>query len=360
MKKRVWSVVPAAVITALLLTACGSGGYNPSRDASAAAYADEVGYYEASDDMYYADEPEMAMPEEAAAQGEYDTGSSDQAEILEAGTPETQRKLIKNMHMDLETEAFDQLLVNIEARVNALGGYIESSEINGRSYANWYETRTATIVARVPNDRMNDFVTAISKQSNIITKSQSTEDVTLSYADTKARIDTLKKEQSRLMDMIDQAEELDTLLRLEARLTEVSYQIESYERQIRSLDNKVDYATISLYIDEVAEYTPEPEPEPVTPGERMRAGLAESSADIADGFTEFFVGLVIALPKLIVTFAILGINVLIVLLIIRKCKKNARKRKEMQLMQQASAEQNTINSAAAPQEPVNPQEDAQQ
>ncbi|MBR6451923.1 MAG: DUF4349 domain-containing protein [Lachnospiraceae bacterium] len=332
-RKRITTkITVAAILTGLLLAGCGSS----------AAYEKNMG---SSRDYY--DEPAMAMTEEAYYDtddvyeseemddysGETGTTEGENAEILNENSSDSSRKLIKNVNLEVETEEFDRFIANVEHKVNALGGYIENSTISGRSLYNTYDNRNASITARVPNDKLNDFVTAVTEQSNITSKSLSTEDVTLQYADTKAHIESLKSEQERLNDLIKQAEDLDTLLTLEARLTEVSYQIESYERQIRSMDNKVDYATIYLYVEEVTHYTPVQE-EPLSAGERISRGLSENLYRIGHGFSEFGIGFVIALPFILLTLIIVGLIALVIVLIVKAIirrveRSNARRQARM-------------------------------
>ena len=40
------------------------------------------------------------------------------------------------------------------------------------------------------------------------------------------------------------------------RLSEVRYQLESIESQLRTFDNRIDYSTVYLYIDEVEVFSP--------------------------------------------------------------------------------------------------------
>lgn len=326
---------------ALLLAGCGSSSY-ATKEAAASydgAYAEEA-YYDA----------------EPAEMGDYYTDdvyetegtTAENAEILNENAQSSSRKLIKNVNLNVETEEFDKFLANIESKVLSLGGYVEMSEVSGRSLYNTTSNRNASITARVPNDKLDVFVESVTAQSNITNKTLSTEDVTLEYADTQAHIESLKSEQQRLNDLITKAEDLDTLLTLEARLTEVSYQIESYERQIRSMDNKVDYATIYIYVDEVTHYTPVEE-EPLTAGERISRGLSENLYQIGHGFQEFGIGFVIGLPYIILTLTIIGLIGLVIFLIVKAIIKAGRKNaeKNRQLMQQQA--QQRMQSQANPQ-----------
>ncbi len=338
-----------AFSVAAILASCGSSAstkqlakepdyYGDSEIAMAeeAAPAYEEEYYDATDDVY-----------EASERSADSAGGTESAEILSENTQEntqsSNRKLIKNVNLNIETEEFDKFLSNIESRVNTLGGYIEMSEVSGRSYYNTTANRHASITVRVPNDKLDTFLSSVAEQSNITNKSVTTEDVTLQYADTQAHIESLKSEQKRLNDLITKAEDLDTLLTLEARLTEVSYQIESYERQIRSMDNKVDYSTVYIYADEVTHYTPVEEVKK-TAGERIRTGLAENMYRIGNGFKEFGIGFVIGLPFIILTLLILGAIFLVIFLIVRGIMRAARKSAQKNIQRTAQMQQNAANA----------------
>ena len=331
----VW--IMAFCMASMLLAACGSSSSSYATKEAGATYNDAY----AEEAYYDAEVPEMGDFSTDDVYETGDGGTAQNAEILNENAQSSSRKLIKNVNLNVETEEFDKFLANIESKVVSLGGYVEMSEVSGRSLYNTSSNRYASITARVPNDKLDAFVESVTAQSNITNKTLSTEDVTLEYADTQAHIESLKSEQQRLNDLITKAEDLDTLLTLEARLTEVSYQIESYERQIRSMDNKVDYATIYLYVDEVTHYTPVEE-EPLSAGERIRRGFSENVYQIGHGFQEFGIGFVIGLPYIILTLTIFGLIGLVIFLIVRAIvkagKKNAQKNRQLQQQQMQHAQ----------------------
>ena len=78
-----------------------------------------------------------------------------------------------------------------------------------------------------------------------------TEDVTLNYVDMESRIEALKIEKKSLEKLLGEAKNLTDLFSIQERLTEVIYEIESYESQLRTYDNLIDYTTVTIYISEV-------------------------------------------------------------------------------------------------------------
>ena len=77
------------------------------------------------------------------------------------------------------------------------------------------------------------------------------------------------------MALMEKAESVDAIIALETRLTEVRYQIQSMESQLRTYDNQVDYATITLSVEEVTIYTPDTQ-EPKSDLQRMTDGFVTS------------------------------------------------------------------------------------
>ncbi|MDE6212515.1 MAG: DUF4349 domain-containing protein, partial [Lachnospiraceae bacterium] len=92
-------------------------------------------------------------------------------------------------------------------------------------------------------------------------------------------------------------------------LSEVRYQIESMESQLRTYDNKIDYSTVYLSIEEVRKYSA---PQTATVWERIGAGFMKSLEDIGFGIRDFAIYFVIDLPYIIL--GLLGIVVAFFLL----------------------------------------------
>lgn len=341
MKRRTIMTVFVSILTAAVLAGCGSSSSSAAKEASAPMYND----YEDAEPMAYAEE---AMTDDvyeyegssasaaAKAEGESSDSVSD-SEIMS----NSNRKLIKTVDMSVETREFDKLIANVNERINSLGGYAESSNISGNSYDS-YSARTAYIVARIPANKLDFFVQGIEDESNITSRNESAEDVTLQYADVEARKESLKIEQQRLNELLEKADTLENIIELENRLTEVRYEIESYESRLRTMNNQVVYATVQLNIREVKEYTPEPVVEQ-TFWERLAEGFLDSCEEAWETIQDFIIGFVSILPMLLVTLIILGVIFAIVFgiikLIISAVKKSNTKK---------AAKKATANAPAQP------------
>lgn len=323
MKKKKSIVLGSGLLIACcLLTACGSN-QSKSYSTESATETDSAPYENsyATDDIYEEDVMEDAAMEET---GE---GSGSKGVAEEAGKQvAANRKLIKNVDMTVETEEFDVLNKKLTEKVEALGGYMEKAYVSGKSIqASYDSTRSASYTARIPADRLNEFVTEVSNISNVLDKNESVDDVTLNYVDLESKKKTLEIEQERLTSLLEQADSIETIVALESRLTEIRYQLESMESQLRTYDNLVDYATVYLDVQEVERVTPAA---PQSAMEKMTDGFVNSVYQIGRGMKNFVIGLVIVLPYLLLWGVIIFIFILIVKGIIKRNQKKAEKRQQ--------------------------------
>ncbi|MCD8196840.1 MAG: DUF4349 domain-containing protein [Lachnospiraceae bacterium] len=311
MKKRVLAVMMTALMV-LGMAGCGSS----SADTVASYYRTEAAT------------TEEAVEYEEAEYDDYEVAESDSGVSSGSGiesVTDTSRKLIKTVNLSLQTTEFDSVLESISARTTELGGYIESSSVSGNSY--YYEsTRYAYYTIRIPSDRLDEFVDVVGDLGNVTYKSESVEDVTLEHTDVESHKTALETEQERLLELLEEAENMEDLLAIESKLSEVRYELESYESQLRVLDNQVDYSTVYVDVDEVERIT-----------ETAEKGFFGQIADrfndslysVGKGLRNFVIVFVGSLPVLAVWAVVIAVIVLILRRISRgrKDKKAAMKRK---------------------------------
>ena len=276
------------------------------------------------------------------------SGMADMAQESGSGnynnTSASNRKLIKNVNMKVETQEYETLMQNLDGRVKELGGYIQSLEsYNGSDYGFGYSRdgrsygyrRYANVVARIPQAKLDEFVNSIAAVANVVSRNESVEDVTLQYVDVKSHKESLQVEQARLLELLEKAETLDDFISFENRLTSVRYQIDSMESTLRTYDDLVDYSTVTLRIDEVEVYTPTEEPKKETRLEKMVNGFVESVQNVCNGLIDFGIWIVIHLPYLVLW----GIVITVIVLVIKKCAKKDMKKRQKKAEEMAAAAQ---------------------
>ena len=213
---------------------------------------------------------------------------------------QSDRKLIRTVSMDAETENYDALITALEEKLTALGGYTESRQTG--TYGS--TRRWSSMTIRIPADNLSAFVTHVSKNANVLSTSEETKDVTLQYVDTESKITALETEQARLLELLAGAQNLSEILEIEARLSDVTYELERYASQKRSYDNQITYATVRLTVEEVEVLTPVEEPSVF---DRIRTGFTSSLHGVSDGLVTLFVLLIAGSPYLLVYGAVIGV-----------------------------------------------------
>lgn len=212
------------------------------------------------------------------------------------------RKLITTMHLSIEAENYDDVISWIEQQTASLGGYVQSAD----SYTRYNDLHYASYTLRIPAGSLSAFTEGVGSIGNITSSSSETQDITLSYTDVQSHIQSLKIEQQRLMELLEQAESLSDMLDIEDRLSYVRYELESYESRLLLYDNQVTYSTLYLEVSEVTAYT---EPEPVTFGQRVQNGFSRNLTALSDTATNLLVFLLSSLPTILVIATIAGIAV---------------------------------------------------
>ena len=322
-----------ALLMALLMTfalcACGSSSYKSSRRDTEPAYAPAAGNPYANS---YADVSGQYAMEYALADAEEDYGYNGLAMTTaapkgEATEPaeepaENPDKIIYSADVTVETTDFEAGLSGVDALVKQYGGWVESSSINGSNYYDSargnQKTRSASYTLRIPSARFQELLGSLSDLGNVPYSHVYTENVTARYYDTQARLTAYSAQETRLLEMLDLAETVEDVIAIEEKLTEVRYEIESLQSTLNNWDRHVSYSTVNLNLNEVREYTPEPQVK-ITFWDR----LGEALADGFDGAGEFLLLLVSMLPVLL----ILAVIALILFWIIRRIVRTHRAKK---------------------------------
>ena len=232
---------------------------------------------------------------------------------------ENGRKLIRTVSLSLETKEFDSVLTNLSTKTTELGGYIETSSVNGNSYSH-HSTRYASYVIRIPANKLNEFVEVVSELGNVTQKNESVEDVTLRYIDVESHKKALETEQERLLELLSKAENMEEILTIESKLSDIRYEIENYESQLKTMDNQIDYSTVSVYVDEVERVTDTGEKGFF---EEIKERFGNSLYVVARGIRGLVIGIFGSLPILIVCGGVIAVVVIVVRKILKK--RNMRK-----------------------------------
>ena len=299
--KQKWISLLCALALTLSLAGCGASGN------TAATYDMASGA---------AQNAPAAEPSEALSAEEWGYDTADSGGTGGVSLPKDDRKIILNASLTIEALDFDATCMALMNALKDAGGYVASTDLYSPSYEG--ARRHATYELRVPAAQYEAFLQNAGSAGNLVNRQESTEDVTRAYVDVESRLRSLRLQEERLFEMMEQAGELETLLAIQNQLTEVQYQIDSYTSQRNTYDDLVSYSTVTVYVEEVRVFTEAP----VTFGDRVAEAFRGSWRSFGEGVQDFAVGFIYFLPTLLV----LCVLAAILIPLVRALSKRSRAR----------------------------------
>ena len=226
----------------------------------------------------------------------------------------------------MKTPFMQQVLKGVlEAKeeVESFGGYIEYSSVGGSSYLSESSQRTAWYTVRIPEAKLETFISKVGDNGNITNISQNIRDITLEYVDVAGRISTLKAELERLNELLSEASSIEDILAIESKISDVRYELESYQSQMNSYDNQIDYSTVNINILEVDVVSAS---QSDSAWEQIQSGFMSSLYGLGRGLSSFVIGLLSAIPYL-------AVIAVVIVIIVKVAHRRGRKKKERQAEQ---------------------------
>lgn len=203
-----------------------------------------------------------------------------------APPPATGPMIVRTGMLKLLTKDFDKTRAAIEAVVQRHQGY--SAELVAGSEPNGARKFSANF--RIPADQLDAVIDEIKPLAHVEQESQGSEEVTDQYADLAARLSNARRTEQTVLDLLQKRTgELSDVLAVEQELARVREQIESMEAQLKTLQNRVSYATLRVDLRE--EYKAELEMTPPSLSGRLRNAVVEGYRNAVDSL----VGLVLFL-----------------------------------------------------------------
>jgi len=243
--------------------------------------------------------PAVEQQRDGSDGSEAEVGSSaeeaaDQAAADSRGTGEVTQQVVVTGEASVRASDPVAALAELTATVGDLGGSVASSttDTDGNSPSAW-----ATV--RVPAARYQELLDSLPELGTVISTSTTTEDVGQQVADLDARIEALGASVSRLRTLIDEASSTKDLLEAESQLTSRQAELDSLRAQRTYLADQVTLSTLSVSL--LAERVVD------DPGASVWQRSWEAFLGALRGIG---VGLVWALPWLVVTAVVLGAVVL--------------------------------------------------
>jgi hypothetical protein len=214
----------------------------------------------------------------------------------------TPRKVERSASMSLQTPAdeFDRTTDAVNATVARFAGIVASSQI-GQSDGSGGE---ATYDLRIPTDRLDRALAALSKLGHVTERSQGLDDITGSFTSVQENLVDARAERRGLLRALARATTQAQIDGLKAQLRSVGSRIGGLKGRLASLRRRADLATVSLTIRGSGEGA-QPGGGPWTPGDA--AGDALRVLEVLAGV--LLIGLAVLLPAgLLAALVALGVR----------------------------------------------------
>ncbi len=230
--------------------------------------------------------------------------SAGQSEIIS-----NSQKVIRTISINLITRSFDDDLVKLSEVLGEEGGYVEYSNISGDRGSK----RFASMTLRIPKEKLDSYLLKVKGFGRVTSITESQEDVSEQYSDTKTRLYTQTTKLARLQELLTKANLVEDILDIERELADTQYQVDRLTGSLRGLDSKVDYSTVQLSLQEEI---PTTEQTQLSLGQRIKLAVSDAWQVTFEFLKNLLILMIVALPYL----AVLVLLIVIIKLIWRKRK----------------------------------------
>lgn len=163
------------------------------------------------------------------------------------------RALVVTMDVAITVEDVDAVRARIKGRVERAGGYIADA-----STANHH----ATMDLRIPSSSVGSIHDALRDMGQVTQDAEKVQDVTEERADLEARLKNSRVQEQRVLEIMSKRTgAIAEVISAETELARIRETIERMEAQKRTLDSKIDLATVHVTLDTKSPPLPAPEAE---------------------------------------------------------------------------------------------------
>ncbi len=250
--------------------------------------------------------PPVAREESPAEAGAADNGSSNFGRGI--SSPLEPEKVITTIHLNFETTEFDKTNEELYKLIEKYKGYIEYSNLSYNHYYNNNKYRYGEFAIRIPKENIASFKTELNAIGNLTSESTNKQDVTKQYTDTESRLKVVETKEARLLALLEKAEKIEDIIALENQLSEVIYEKENLKASLLTLDDKIEFSTIYINIQEVAKVTAT-ETIDTTFATKVKNAFNDSLYFFKDAVEDLIIALIYLLPFLVIISVVVFIGV---------------------------------------------------
>lgn len=159
---------------------------------------------------------------------------------------QTNRKIIKDGILDLETEDVNKAYANILSYAKENGGYEFSHQKTVRE-----DYISIEAVIKIKPEKLDALMSYACSVSNVINSSTASDDITDQYYDAQIRLETKRKALERYYDILRNTQELNEILIIQTEINKLTEDIEASEGKLRLWDQLVSESSLRITISQV-------------------------------------------------------------------------------------------------------------
>lgn len=193
---------------------------------------------------------------ENKAQMDVDVGrssSSMQEEAYDSASPQSPnienedkktpfpRKIIRNAEISLEVKEPADVSSVIEKKVEELNGWIVESNTRGDDVS-----VNVDLKVRIPASELNMFMDWIKELGKVHYSRIYSDEITLEYYDTQARLENAKKQKEQYLKILKTATTIEEVLQVQSYIDSVQERIDSASRQMEVWNLQVDHSMVRI------------------------------------------------------------------------------------------------------------------
>ncbi|MGP4062011.1 DUF4349 domain-containing protein [Halobacillus sp. H74] len=197
---------------------------------------------------------DASTTQESKTNGLSETPEAENDAAEETQDNQTEKMMIYEAHIELETDDYDQFYQSLEKRMNEYDAYMVETNIHKTERGN----REGHLRLRVPQPNFDALLGGFEDiTDNIKSRNINSRDVTKDFVDLESRLKAKEEIEARLLSFLDEAEATEDLIKISQDLERVQSEIETIKGEMNYLSNQSDFSTITLSIKETKVVVPE-------------------------------------------------------------------------------------------------------
>jgi hypothetical protein len=166
---------------------------------------------------------------------------------------EVERKILRTGEVQLIVDSLDQAERQLRQRLVEYKGYVDHFETRETPGS----PRSGNWTVRVPSERFEDFMDAVSQLGEVRRRSSSSDDVTDRYYNMAAHVKNDESEEKSLRELLEKTSgKVENILAVRQALTDVRGRIEEQKSQLQRWDKSAHMSTVTVHLLDRKDYQP--------------------------------------------------------------------------------------------------------